>query len=178
LKATKTKPAEQALGCVGGILSLPALIPVFGATMGLARWSKSDRIWQRAIAVVCAVLIFPLFLIAMIIFIPYLVLLEFLAGLGLVRRELPSMLAVVITREDYWRLDLTVPDEQRELAEEIVAELRERVSAQNAQFDVAWMEEGGQLNAEISIEGNVDALCRNFVESVENEHSTIEVHWV
>ena len=160
------------------MLALPALTPVVGATMVLARWSKSDRIWQRALAAVCAVLVFPLFLIAVILFIPYFVVLQILAATGLVRRELPPMLAVVIRREDYWRLDLTVPEKQRQLAEQMVDELRKRVLAQNGKFDVAWMDEGGQLNAEISMEGNVDALCRNFVEAVESDHPTMEVHWV
>ena len=145
--------------------------------MGLARWSKSDRIWQRALAAVCGVLVFPLFVIAIIVFIPYFVMLQLLAGLGLVRRQLPPMLAVAFARQDYWRLDLSVPEKQREIAEEMVKDLRKRVLAQNAQFEVTWMEEGGQLNAEISMEGDVDALCRSFVEAVEKEDPIVEVHW-
>jgi hypothetical protein len=110
LKATKTKPAEQALGCVGSLLAIPALTPVAAAAAGLARWSKSDRGWKRALAAVCSVLVFPLFLIAVIVFIPYFVVLQVLAAVGLVRRELPPTMAVVSAGEAFWRLDLTVQE--------------------------------------------------------------------
>ena len=155
------------------MLALPALTPVVGAAMGLARWSKSDRLWQRALAVVCGVLVFPLFLIAVIAFIPYFVVIQILMGIGVVRRDLPPMLIVAIAQDDYWRIDLSVAEHQRRIADGIIAELRTLVG----HIDVTWMEEGGRLDAEISIEGKVDALCRSFVERVEKEDPVVEVHW-
>jgi len=46
------------------------------------------------------------------------------------------------------------------------------------QFDVIWTNEEGRLSAEISVEGEVDAVCRAFVQAVENEDPKVEVHWI
>lgn len=232
MKATRTKPAERTLGWIGFLLALPVLAPVAAIAAALQRMSQSKGGWQRTASKVLAFALFPLFLIVIVVFIPYSVLLWLLSAVGLVRRHLPPTLIPVVEghhsgTETFWRLDLVVPQQKPEVAAEVFADLVSRtlerlgetklivrppesevsaadapgrieswvralrygsqaewwylIAGGKARLHSVWWVDQGTISAEISVEGDpgeVDAICREFVEAIENGHPTVEVHHI
>lgn len=128
--------------------------------MAMERFSKSHRRW---LVTLCGILIFPLFLITAIAFIPYWLILQLLSAIGLVRLELPPTLTYI---ESANRLDLSAPLSQQAMIDEVAREFPAREIER-------WSDEH---TVNIEIYGD-PKLCREFAERIENEHPIIEVHY-
>jgi hypothetical protein len=189
---------------LGFALAIPALLPIGGISAAMVRLTKSERRWQRALANALIVALIPLFLMAVLIFIPYYALLRLLAALGLARMKMPPSLAVVedgrlTGGRSFWRLDLAVPDDQPQLASKVITDLLTTLEvpvetpvesvirsldyglykeSSYQSVHIGWSLDQGTLSAEISIEGDpqrIDSICRNFVAEIEENHPSVEV---
>ncbi len=114
-------PAERGLGCIGGMLAVPTMVPMAALVGALVKGGKLTR-------VVTLPLIFILFLITAIVFLPYYLLLRLLGKAGLVRMKMPPSCTVIYREPGSCRLDVTVPQDDRETAAKMLHDIVERIA--------------------------------------------------
>lgn len=162
MKATKPNAFEKTLGYAGFVLAIPALTPIAAAMLMLQRRAQSKL--AKAIGLM---IVFPLFLLATIIFIPYMIALWILGAAGLVRRRLPPSITFIRSAN---RVDISAPPE---IAERVLAD----IIAATRDADVNRWDDDDGLHVEIAIGGDAEPV-RALLERIEREDPVVEVDYV
>lgn len=115
-------PAERGVGCIAGVLAVPTMVPMTALVGALVKGGKVTR-------AVALPLIFILFLITAIVLLPYFLILRLLGKAGLVRMQLPPSCNVIHREPGSCRLDLMVPQDDRETAASMLKAVVERIAS-------------------------------------------------